>query len=97
MPAAIWDGRRQFSGSLELWNDRVVFYLEDFKKSHMNLRISFSEIAKVEEFLVYDLARNGLRIQNLDGKYDLFVLDEAPTFKRLLEEHLVRFRTNRFD
>lgn len=93
-PAALWNGIRQLPGTLELWETEVVFRLNDFKDSHLNLSIALLEIEKVEEFLVYDLARNGLRIQNKDGNFDLFVLDEAPRFKRLLEEHLARFRAD---
>jgi len=90
-PAALWDGIYQLSGILELWEHAVIFRLDDFKKSHLNLTISHAEIASVEEFLVYDLARNGLRIQNKDSKFDLFVLEDAPRFKRLLEQALADY------
>ena len=86
--AAIWDGSRQLSGKLELWEKEVVFKLADFKFSHLNLYIPLKDIEKAEEYLVFNLAKNGLRIENKDGKYDMFVLDEGTAFKQALHNQL---------
>lgn len=85
-PASLWDGASQLSGNLELWETEVVFRLADFKDSHLNLRIPLADIEKVEEYLVFNLAKNGLRILGREGRYDLFVLEDVRGFKlRLLE------------
>jgi hypothetical protein len=84
VPATIWDGSRQFSGVLELWQKAVCFRLIGFKNSHLELNIPITEIERVEEFLVFDLAKNGLRIQSKNGRSDLFVLDEGALFKNAL-------------
>ncbi len=87
-PAALWDGTRQLSGTLELWETEVVFRPKDFKDSHLSLRIPLTNIEKVEDYLVFDLAKNGLRIQGREGRFDLFVLDEARVFKHRLSDLL---------
>jgi hypothetical protein len=87
-PALLWDGEKQLSGRLELWKNTVIFHLSAFKASHLSLVIPLAAIEKVEEYLVFDLARNGLRIQNKNGKYDLFVPEDARIFKKALQEQL---------
>lgn len=83
-PAFLWDGVIQLSGILEVWEREVVFSLNNFKESHLSLSIPLTAIERVEEYLVFDLAKNGLRIQDKDGKYDLFVLEEVHQFKNRL-------------
>ncbi|PSR14231.1 MAG: hypothetical protein DA408_09690 [Bacteroidetes bacterium] len=80
-PAALWDGTHQLAGQLELWDTVLVFRLSDFKFSNLNLTIPLAEIVEVEEYLVFDLARNGLRILTKNNRYDLFVLDDSRVFK----------------
>lgn len=80
-PASLWDGASQLSGNLELWETEVVFRLADFKDSHLNLRIPLADIEKVEEYLVFNVAKNGLKIQDREGRYDLFVLEDVRGFK----------------
>lgn len=87
-PASLWDGTRQLPGTLEIWEGEVVFRQQAFLGSHLNLVISLSEIEKVEEYLVFDLARNGLQIWSKSGQADLFVLDEARLFKKKLLEQV---------
>ncbi len=87
-PAHLWDGYRQLPGTLELWEQQLVFRFANFRDSHLNLTIQFSDIEKVEEFLIYNLARNGLRIIGKDGKADDFVMEESHFFKKLLEARL---------
>ena len=90
LPASLWDGIRQLPGTLELWETEVIFRLKDFKESHLDLRIPLVGIEKVEEYLVFDLAKNGLRIQGKDGKYDMFVLEDVRGFKHALAKELTR-------
>ena len=87
-PASLWNGIRQLHGTLEIWETEVFFRLTDFKGSHLNLLIHFSDIQKVEEFLIYDIARNGLRIIGKDGKTDLFVLEDSQVVKQTLDKLL---------
>ena len=84
-PAHLWDGIRQLPGTLELWEKEVVFRFVNFKDSHLNLVIPISEIEKVEEYLVFDLARNGLRICSKGGRCDLFVLEDGQAFKKAIK------------
>ncbi len=84
VPATLWDGAQQLPGCLELWPAAVIFHPTDFKDGHLNLHIPLPSIKKVEAYLVFDLAKNGLRIEGQEGRFDLFVLDEVSRFKQLL-------------
>lgn len=87
-PAFLWDGQQQLPGTLELWEQQVIFRFDGFQKSHLNLVIPIREILRVQEFLVFDISRNGLRIENKEGKADCFVLDEPGVFKEKLRAFL---------
>lgn len=89
-PAHLWDGDRQLPGTLELWEKQLVFRLTNFKDSHLNLTIQLDDVEAIEEFLIYNIARNGLRVISKDGKTDSFVLHESSFFKKLLEARLSR-------
>ncbi|MBK6931523.1 MAG: hypothetical protein IPH12_11935 [Saprospirales bacterium] len=89
--ALLWDGSRQLSGILELWETLVFFRLDDFKNSHLQLSIPLTELDFVEEYMVFDLAKNGLRIQSKDGRFDLFVLEEGQRFKKAVLAQMRRF------
>ncbi len=90
--ATLWDGTQKLRGCLELWETEIFFRLNEFKESHLNLSIPLTAIEKVEEYLVFDLAKNGLRIQDKQGKYDLFVIDDVHKFKHILLEELARLK-----
>jgi len=83
-PASLLDGQNQLSGKLELWETIITFRLADFQNSHLNLTIPIVSIEKVEEFLIFNLAKNGLRIQNTNGRFDLFVLEESDVLKKMI-------------
>jgi len=86
--ASIWDGSYQLPGVLEILNDTVSFKFNDFNKSHIKLQIPFIEIKEVEEYLIYELARGGLRITSKNGHFDLFVLQNVALFKQKVLEEL---------
>ena len=75
----------RFPGTLELWATVVCFRFKNFNESHLNLNIPIAEIEKIEEFLVFDIAKIGLRIQGLNGKNDLFVLEDGGVFKKKIQ------------
>jgi len=56
------------------------------------LQIPLNEIKEVEEFLIYELARGGLRIVNINGHFDLFVLENAAIFKKRLLTEISKFK-----
>lgn len=80
-PAFLWDGQRQLPGTLELWEQKVVFRFDNFPDSHLNLVIPVWEILRVDVFLVFRIARHGLRIENKKGTADCFVLEDPKGFK----------------
>ncbi|MCB0522078.1 MAG: hypothetical protein H6577_01365 [Lewinellaceae bacterium] len=83
-PAHLWDGIRQLPGILELWDDKVVFQFSSFQHSHLSLVIQLDKIGKVEEFMVFNLARNGLEISSHEGRCDRFVMEDARLFKETI-------------
>lgn len=87
-PAWLWNGWQQIPGRLRLLENKLRFELTSFPGSHLQLEILYEGMAGAEEFLVFDLARNGLRIQSMDGRSDLFVLDDLEAFKKALEDRL---------
>jgi hypothetical protein len=86
--AWLWNGRQQIPGRLRLLEKKLRFELTSFPSSHLQLEILYEGITGAEEFLVFDLARNGLRIQSMDGRSDLFVLDDILVFKEALQDRL---------
>jgi hypothetical protein len=81
--ASLWDGNRQLPGTLSLTPKNLIFQFDDFQKSHLNLVIPLEDIETAEHFLVFELARNGLKISTEKG-YDLFVLENAMDFRKVL-------------
>ena len=89
IPAFLWDNNKRLSGMLELWNMEIVFRLDDFQQGHLCLHIPLNLIDKVEVFLIYNISRYGLKVQSKEGKFDLFVMEEASLFKEKLERELL--------
>lgn len=87
-PAYLWDNSIQLGGTLELWESEIRFQTSELKGSPLNLYIPLEIIETIEEFLIFDIAKNGLRIQNIEGKNDLFVLDQPKVFKDALNKVL---------
>jgi len=90
--ASVWDGNFQLPGILGLSSNCISFNFNDFAKSHLMLQIPLNEIKEVEEFLIYELARGGLRIVNINGHFDLFVLENAAIFKKRLLTEISKFK-----
>ena len=84
VPGFLWNHSTQLSGSLEIWDTHLAFEFSTFKEGHLKLEIPLIEIERVEEYLVFDLARNGLRVQTRDGRYNLFILNDSSKAKNLL-------------
>jgi hypothetical protein len=89
--AFLWNGREQLSGTLEVQMTAVIFRFNNFDTSHLNLCIPIDQIERVEEFLVFDIAKIGLRIQGTNGKYDLFVLEDGQAFKKIVDAQIKKW------
>ena len=82
--AHLWDGHKQLPGKLSLTPKNLFFHFDDFQKSHLNLQVPLLEIKKAETFLLYDLAKNGLKITSSGGQIDLFILADPEQFKKII-------------
>ncbi len=80
-PASLYNGKQQLPGTLILTDEHLLFTFEDFSQSHLNLQIPINEIEQAEEFLLFNISRNGLKITSRGGHFDLFVLDNPAVFR----------------
>ena len=87
--AWLWNGRQQISGRLILLEHKLSFEITSFQKSNLQLEIFYRDIIQIREFLLFDLARYGLRINTINGRSDLFVLDDPASLKRALQDRLI--------
>ncbi len=83
--ASLWDGNRQLPGTLSLTPKSLIFQLDDFRNSHLSLSIPLVEIESAEHFLLFEFARNGLKITSKKG-IDLFVLEDLAKFRKALKK-----------
>lgn len=85
-PAFIWDENKQLSGSIFLSDEEVIFQFRDFGKSHLSLKIAYTNIIKIEIFVIYNLSINGLKIVGKNQKEDLFILQNPKALKKEIEQ-----------
>ena len=83
-PASLYNGKQQLPGTLILTDEHLLFTFDDFSQSHLNLQIPINEIEQVEEFLIFNISRNGLKITSKDGHLDLFVLNDPAVFRKAI-------------
>ena len=81
--AILWDGKKQLPGTLSLAPENLIFEFDDFQKSHLSLVIPVMDIETAEDYLVFGIAKNGLKITTKKG-YDLFVLKCSREFRKAL-------------
>ncbi|MCB0704660.1 MAG: hypothetical protein KDC34_05095 [Saprospiraceae bacterium] len=82
--AFLWDGESQLSGRLELGVDAVLFKPTSFTDTHLQLIIPYARIQSVDEFLLYGIVRNGIKIRSQEDRVDDFIMEQAGTFKAAL-------------
>jgi hypothetical protein len=85
MDAYIWNGKQKLLGKLVLTNESLEFILKGFEESRLLWRINRNKIRQAKDFLVYDVARQGLKITGDDGKSDLFVFEKKTELSQILK------------
>jgi len=83
-PAFFWDGTTQLPGVLQLRSTELVFKFSDFKHSHLNLNIPLRDVESARVFMIFNISKNGLRIDSRNDKIDLFVLEDCKGFCEVL-------------
>lgn len=86
--AFFWDGSKQLPGLLKLNKEKLLFQFDDFLHSHLKLCIDLKSIDSVKVFLVFNIAKNGLKITSNNQKIDMFILDEAELFYECLKKQM---------
>ena len=84
--AFLWDGIKRLEGEIKVFEQHLDFEFKDFSSSHLKLQIPFEGIEKIEDFKIFGLAKNGVKILSKDGKEDCFVLNQSDRFKKLLNK-----------
>ncbi|MCB9288651.1 MAG: hypothetical protein H6560_15185 [Lewinellaceae bacterium] len=84
--AWLWDDGHSIPGRLEILPGQLGFRLQQYDNSHLRLEIRLEDIESCETFLLFGLARAGLRIQTADGRASLFIMDDPARVKQKLEE-----------
>jgi hypothetical protein len=82
--ASLWDGNKQLPGTLTLTAKNLLFQFNDFQKSHLDLRIPLKDISSVDTFLIFEIARSGLRITSIQERTDMFILQDPVSFRKAL-------------
>ena len=90
--AIFWDGIKQLPGALILEQTKLIFKFDDFKSSHLNLCISLEEIQYARIFLVFDIAKNGLKVCTHNGHTDLFILEDCKKISDALNQQIEKIR-----
>lgn len=84
--AYLWNGKQKLPGKLVLTNTHLEFLLQGFEESLLNWHIELDEIESAKDFLVFNIARQGLRIISNAGKSDLFVLENVEDLGHFFRE-----------
>ena len=88
--AFLWNGKTRLPGRLVLGPTTLAFETDGFQSSHLCLEIALADIIKLESFLLYDIARNGLSIITQNGMEGQFIIPEFDTFYKKLKEAIKR-------
>ncbi len=84
VPAHLWDGKNRIRGHLTLTSEELIFELQEFAKSHLQMKVPLTGITRVEPFLIFSHIRKGLKIISDDGREDLFVLEDPLRFRNMM-------------
>ncbi|MCB9049609.1 MAG: hypothetical protein H6556_09270 [Lewinellaceae bacterium] len=84
--AFLWNGKTRLSGRLVLGPTTLAFEADGFHSSHLGLEIDLADIVKLESFLLYDIARKGLKITARNGREGQFIIPDFDVFYRKLKE-----------
>jgi hypothetical protein len=87
-PAFLWDGIKQLAGRLELSNDVLHFYFDNFKDSKLDLKIGLTGIIKTKLYSLYGLVPTGLEISDDQGRTYIFILHDPKKLMSLLQKDI---------
>lgn len=88
--AILWDGYTQLHGKLIINDNNLIFYLSHFKDSQLHWTIELHSIVSIDSVLIYNLLRNGVKIQTTNNNQYLFVLPDSLSFQQKLKEIISR-------
>lgn len=88
MEAILWDGNKQIHGNLEAQSTLLVFRLNDFADSNLELKIHYTDILKVRYQKIYQLSLKGVIIQLKNGKQNVFIVDRPGELKEMVDKRM---------
>jgi len=83
--AILWDGKKQINGQLHIEKYRIIFQLQDFAETDLDLDIAYRDIEKVEYHQLYNLTTQGLEINTKSHKKNIFIVEEPIEVKKVIE------------
>lgn len=83
-PTFLWAEGERLIGKIYIFKHYLEYVPDHFQNSHLTCTIYFSDIIRIQEFLLFDIARNGLSIHSKDDRIDQFILDEPAEVKAII-------------
>lgn len=87
-PAFLWDGSKQLAGKLELTDDVLHFYFDNFKDSKLDLEIGLEGITNTKLYSLYGLVPTGLEISDDQGRTYTFILHDPKKLRNLMQKRI---------
>jgi hypothetical protein len=75
---------QKLSGTLFLTKDCLTFVLDDFPKSSLQWILQLADIQEVIFYKIYNIANAGIHIFSKNGKEDVFILENAEQWMKLI-------------
>jgi len=85
LKAILWDGQKQLKGQLHLEKYRMRFQMLNFENTDLDLEIAYADIRAVNYYQLYELTMQGLEINTVRNKKNIFIVDEPIELKKLIE------------
>jgi len=86
LKAILWDGQKRLKGQLHLEEHQIRFQTLDFANTDLDLEITYTDICEVNYYQLYDLTTQGLEINTIKNKKNIFIVEKPIELKKLIEE-----------
>lgn len=83
--AILWDGNKQLQGKLIFEKKRIKFKLHDFSHTDLDFDLAYKEIQSVNYYKLYELEPSGLEIISIQGRSNIFILENPQEIKKSID------------
>ena len=85
LKAILWDGQKRLKGQLHLEKHRMRFQMLDFENTDLDLEIAYADIRQVSYYQLYDLTAQGIEINTIENKKNIFIVEKPIKLKKIIE------------